>query len=374
MARAAEATGLSDFGAPTFVEGLEVFIDSANRDAHLTAAGAIEVGQTVARRLRNRLEIEDWYRHHPEIEDLTIEQPLLITGLPRTGTSALASVLSLEPSYRPLRAWEIEQCCPPPILGEEEHDPRRVAMKEDLERLEQTDPDQLVMHIYELDSTAEDVSVLGLDFKAQTATVPVFGYHEWWRNNDLHAGYSYQRRVARLLQSRRGPNRWLFKAPHYVFHLDAVVAAYPDARFVVPHRDPVKALPSWTSLVTSVYPTGWEKCFTPQQIGPKLAHHQAIGMSRMIEYRQRIGEDRFLDVHHRDFVADPMGTIERIYDFVGLDLAPATATRMEAWNQENAMGAKGRHRYTPEQYGLDVAGLRRQFLFYTDRYEVPLEG
>jgi hypothetical protein len=373
LAAAREDTQLDDFGGMSFLEGLEVFLDSMARDAALTATGSDELIATVGARLRNRLQIEAWYRAHPEIEDQVVDRPLFITGLPRTGSSALANLLSIEPEFRCLRMWEQEPACPPPVLGAEADDPRRVAAARGMEELQARDPRQMVMHLYELDATTEDVWLLGLEAKAQTCTAPVFGFHAWWRDCDMRPAYGYQRRAIRLLQSRRPPNRWLFKAPHYAFHLDAVCDAYPDARFVVTHRDPGVALASWCSLVQSRYPTGSAERIDAAALGPYLAHHQEIGMQRAMAARERLGEHRFLDVHHDEFVAAPIDTVARVYDFVGLDLEPAVLGPMRTWVDSNRPHARGVHEYTAAQFGLDAERLRAQFAEYIDHYGIRRE-
>jgi hypothetical protein len=242
-----------------------------------------------------------------------------------------------------------------------------------MEELATRDPRQMVMHLYELDATTEDVWLLGLEAKAQMCTAPVFGFHAWWRDCDMRPAYAYQRRAIRLLQSRRPPNRWLFKAPHYAFHLEAVCDAYPDARFVVTHRDPGVALPSWCSLVQSRYPTGSAERIDATALGPYLAHHQEIGMHRAMAARERLGEHRFLDVRHDEFVAAPIETVQRVYDFVGLDAATDVLEYMRAWVDENRPQARGVHEYTAAQYGLDPRGLRAQFGEYVSRYEIRRE-
>ena len=370
LAAARDDTQLDDFGGTSFLEGLEVFLESMARDAALTATGSDELVATIGGRLRNRLQIEAWYRTHPEIEDQVVDRPLFITGLPRTGSSALANLLSIEPQFRCLRMWEQEPACPPPVLGAEADDPRRVAAARGMEELQARDPAQLVMHLYELDATTEDVWLLGLESKAQTCTAPVFGYHAWWRDCDMRPAYRYQRRAVLLLQSRRPPNRWLFKAPHYAFHLDAVCDAYPDARFVVTHRDPAVALPSWCSLVRSRYPTGSTDRIDVTALGPYLVQHQVIGMHRAMAARGRLGEHRFLDVHQREFAAAPIETVERVYDFVGLDLAGDVAERMRTWVDGNRPHARGVHHYTAAEFGLDESGLRAAFAEYIDRYGI----
>jgi hypothetical protein len=373
LERATESTCLSDFGNDSFREGLEVFLDSLERDARLTPEGVSALAGVLQRRLENRLAIENWYRTHPEVEDQQVAPPVCITGLPRTGTSALATLLSLETSFRPMRMWEIERSAPPPVLEEEHIDPRRLAMLADFRRMQESHPDLAAMHLWDIGGTAEDVEVLGLEFRAQTCTAPAFSYHAWWRDSDMRQAYAYHRRVCKLLQSRRGPNRWLLKAPHYAFHIDAILAAYPGARFIVTHRDPVKAIPSWSSLITSLYPPGWQAHFRPADIGVRLAEHQAIGMQRLIEARERLGGHQFLDIHHREFAADPLGVVERIYEFLGMEFSGALRAEMVSWTEKNAMGTRGAHRYTLEEFGLSASQLRSDFAFYTDYFDVPVD-
>jgi hypothetical protein len=374
MAQARERTGLADFGSPTFRDGLDRFLESIRQEAgYFTPEGVARLTSVFVDRLSSRLRVEDWYAQHPEVEDEAPHSPLLITGLPRTGTSAFAAILSNEPAFRCMRAWELGTPVPPPTLETEAADPRRLGMQKSLEEMQRKDPAQMTMHLHELDSTTEDVLLLQYEFKAQTFTAPVFGYHAWWRESDMRPAYAYQRRIVKLLQSRRKPDRWLFKAPHYVFHLPAVMSAYPDARFVVTHRDPVKTLPSWASLLSSLYPPGSLERLPPGLLGAKVVEHQAIGMQRMIEARAQIGEDRFLDIHHHDFAADPLGVMRRVYDFVGLPFDPSTQARMLEWSEKNKPGTYGKHRYTLAQFGMDQDEIRERYAFYTDRYDVRLE-
>ena len=138
------------------------------------------------------------------------------------------------------------------------------------------------------------------------------------------------------------------------------------------HRDPGKVVPSGISIICALQPPGQD--FDPVEIGRQHAEHLRIGAERAIAARAKIGEERFLDVHHRQFVADPFGTLERIYAFLGRELRPETRVRMEAWHKRNRSGAHGSHRYTAEQFGLTIDQIRADFDFYIKRYDVPLEG
>jgi hypothetical protein len=365
-------TGLSDFGQGDFREGLERYLDSLQNELRLGEAAAAQYLAGITRRLVNRLEVEAWYREHREVDDVKVGPPLSITGLPRTGTTALANILSLDDQFRSLRSWEQSKPCPPPVLGEDERDPRRLASLAAQERMAKERPELMALHLWDPDTTEEDVELLGLSFRAQQFALPLPKYHAWWRDADLTATYAYQKRVIKLLQSRRPPDRWLFKAPAHNYHLEAYFKAYPDARVIITHRDPAKAVPSAVSFVSALYP----KDIPPDdaRTGPLRAEHLRVGAERAMAARARIGEDRFFDVHHTEFVRDPFGVLERIYDFVGLEFRPHIRRKMEAWHAKNRSGAHGAHSYTAEQFGLSKPQLRADYAAYIERYGVVLEG
>ncbi len=363
-------TGLTDFGPGDFRDGLDVLLDSLEHDGDLDPATDDRVVGDLRRRLVNRLQVEAWYAEHPEVDDVAIAGPVDINGLPRTGTTALADMLSLDPQFRCLTGWEQPRPVPPPVGGEEASDPRRQAFV-DLQA-KRSDA-QRAMHIVEIDATMEDTEVLGMAFHGQQMTLPVAGYRTWWRHADLTETYEYHRRVVKLLGSRKPPELWLFKAPHHKFHLEALVHAYPDIRFVMTHRDPAKVVPSYTSLVSTVFPPAvGDRDLVA--LGAEVSTHLREGVEQAIAQRARIGDDRFLDVHHRDLVSDPQGTIRRVYDWLDLELVPQVATTIFDWQAAHAMGAGGTHRYTAEQFGLRADQIRSDYDVYIRHFDVAVEG
>jgi hypothetical protein len=369
LAEVAEQVGSSDFGPGDFGDGLVVLLDSLERETDLNPDADAAVIGDFRRRLVNRLEVEAWYVEHPEVEDVSVRGPVDINGLPRTGTTALADMLSLDPQFRCLRGWEQMKPCPPPTLDDAD-DPRRLQF---LKAQENLSDEHRAMHVFEVDATMEDTDVLGMAFHGQQMMLPVPSYRDWWREADLTSTYQYHRRVVKLLGSRRPPDLWLFKAPHHKFHLEALVSAYPDIRFVMTHRDPAKVVPSYTSLVSTIMPPAdGERDL--QGLGREICDHLCIGMEHAIAERGRIGEDRFLDVHHRDLVRDPKGTIRRIYKWLELELTLSVEQTILDWQEANRMGAAGTHRYTAEQFGLSVERIRSDYDFYIRRFDVALEG
>jgi hypothetical protein len=370
MAEAVQTTGLSDFGPGDFREGLDVLLESVAVDAELSPTSEVAVIDNFRRRLVNRLEIEAWYGEHPEIAELPVRGPVDINGLPRTGTTALANMMSLDPQFRCLRTWEQSQPCPPPRSEDEATDPRRLRASAENEQL----PEEFkVMHLYELDAATEDSEVLGMAFHGQQFTLPVYSYHAWWRDADLTATYEYHRRVVKLLQSQRPPDLWLFKSPHHKFHLEPIVSAYPDVRFLMTHRDPGKSVPSYASMVSSIFPDSQGER-DMHRVGREVANHLRVGMENAMAARARIGEDRFLDVHHQELAADPLGAIRRIYSFLGLELNPTVERAILNWHESNRSGSHGTHRYTAEEFGLRADQIRSDFDFYIRHFGVEVEG
>jgi hypothetical protein len=370
MAEAIAATGLTDFGPGDFRDGLDVLLDSLERDADLNPATDRDVIGAFRRRLANRLEVEAWYREHPEIAELPVRGPIDINGLPRTGTTALGNMMSLDSQFRCLRGWEQAKPCPPPMLRGEATDARRLQFVRDYEQLP---PEVRAMHIHEPDATMEDTEVLGMAFHGQQYTLPVYRYHAWWRGADLASTYHYHRRVVKLLQSRRPPDLWLFKAPHHKFHLEAIVSAYPEVRFIMTHRDPAKVVPSYASLVSTIFPSP-DGARDLRRVGREVSEHLRAGMENAIAARARLGGERFFDVHHRELVADPVGALRRIYDFLGVEWRASVEREVLAWQERNRPGAHGTHRYSPEQFGLSAAQLHSDYDFYIRHFDVAIEA
>lgn len=364
LARAVERTGLDDFGPQDFREGLEVMLESLAVDAPYGPDGRAAAVSLIERRLDNRLRVEAWLAAHPDAAAAAIEEPVSIVGLPRTGTTALGNMMSLDSRFRPLRPWEQEQPCPPPRLEDELNDPRRVAYVERIDTMLRDDPAQAAMHIWEPDATMEDTEVLGLSFRSQQMTMPIWSYHAWWRHGDMRETFHHHARVARLLQAHRPPNRWLFKAPHHKFHLDHMLDAYPDIRFVFTHRDPAASVPSYASFVTSLFPADVVERLGKEKIGREIHGHLLEGMEQAMAARAKLGPDRFFDVQHAEFVRRPLEVLERIYDWLGLPLTDTQRTAFEAWRAKHASGSHGAHRYTPEEFGLRADQVREEYDFY----------
>jgi Sulfotransferase family len=357
--RAEQETGLSDFGPGGWQEGLEQLIAAVPSDIG-TDTAAIEILERMfAGRLANRLRVEDWYAEHGSEANHGVEGPVVILGLPRTATTALQYLLAVDPQFRYQRRWEVADPVPPPRLASEDVDPRRLAAT----------ASQSVQHISTADGPMEDGPVLALNFHHQELGLPLPTYTRWWRTSDVTSTYAYHERVLRLLHAHRPPYRWLLKAPAYCFHLQEIAGQYPDARFLMTHRDPVIAFASACSVVREaqqmMVPSHRRD---PAELGASLLEHLVEAMRRAMAARDALGEDRFLDVYQEDVEARPLATVNRIYGFLGLRLTDEVRLAMECWTVENRRGSRGEHRYSAEEFGCDQETVRLAFHDYLERF------
>jgi hypothetical protein len=359
VARAREHTGLVGFGPVGWQEGLQRLIAAVPVDIGPDPAAIAILEKTVMSRLVNRLRIEQWYEQNGGDAVPPVEGPIMIIGLPRTATTALQYLLSVDPQLRYQRRWELVDPIPPPDLNTERGDPRRLGAR----------ASPTAQHIATVDGPIEDGPALALDFHHQELGLPLPTYTRWWRTSDTTTTYAYHDRVLRLLHSRRPPYRWLLKAPSFCFHLDHIVAEYPDARFVWTHRDPTVAIPSACSVIKTAQDNAVPSHPRhPAELGPFVVEHFVEGMRLSMAAREALGESRFCDVYQEEFEQHPMETVERIYDFSGLALSSEVRSAMVKWTVENRRGSRGAHRYAPEEFGLTASHIREGFGDYLDRF------
>jgi hypothetical protein len=357
---AVAATGLDDFGDPSYRDGLVVLVDSLNGEARLSEVGALALEAQLQGNLATRLRVVDWRRTHPEVAAEALTAPLFVIGLPRTGTTLLSGILACDPRRRALRRWESGTPVPPPEAATFTTDPRIEETRAASAMLDTLNPGFKAIHHEPAEGPTECVTLLGQHFTSllweTIANVPAYG--TWLLAADQRAAYAYHHDVLQLLQSR-APGRWSLKSPHHGLALDALLAQYPDARLVVTHRDPVPVVASLCSLVRSLSGT-----FTDVDHTAYIAAHwvdvaDAI-VTRTVDARTRHPEAAFLDVDYENLIARPMDVVRAIYAFDDTELTPAVETLMQAYLDDNAQGKHGRHAYALDEFGLDPDAIRER--------------
>lgn len=358
-------TGLTNFGEDSFKEGLEILIGSLNAEARLNAAGEVALRDRILMHLRQRLQVEAWYRRHPDIADVEIKAPLFGVSLPRTGSSALSFLLSSDPSIRYLRVWESGQPCPPPstVTGP---DPRRGqpanAVDSQVGGRKSHTPTGI-------DGAMECQDLMALDFKSQMfqAFAKVPRYSDWLIDADLTSTYLYERRVLKLLQWGEPARPWRLKAPTHMLYLPYLDNAFPDARFVMTHRDPTEVILS----VATVY-ADLAGHFTDEldlgYVGELNVRGWAEAMRRAIAFREAGNDHRFYDIHFRAMQKDPLGEVRGLYDWLGEPVTAEFASAMESWWTQN----DARERSAPPdpaRFGVDLDQVRGLFADYVGRMD-----
>ncbi len=362
--------GLDDFGDGHHREGLERLVHTLNREADLTEAGEMMQHIRLVSHLVARLGIEDTYRAHPEIDEQQIDGPVFVIGLPRTGTTALSQLVAADPQFRSLRLWESGAPVPPPETATEHTDPRIAATEAGLAMMNEMFPLMQTMYHSEATTATECQDLMGMSFRTVhfdgSAHVP--SYMEWVVDCDMRGTYAYHRRALRLLQWHCPPRLWHLKTPVHMFALDALLDAYPDARFLWSHRDPAKVLGSVCSLVH--YTRSWSSDRDDAAtLGEEMTQRWWVAVRRAMDFRARVGDERFADVAFGELQTDPVGALERAYARVGIEMSSASRQAVSQWAGRHEPGSHGSHVYALEDFGIDAAIVRERFAPYIEAFD-----
>jgi len=367
-------TGLNDFGPDGFREGLDVLCRALDEEAQLHEMGRHAARGQLLRLLATRLQVHDYLQRHPEIEEQAVRAPIFVIGLPRTGTTALSALLARDPDTRSLRTWESGQPVPPPEAATQHTDPRIARTEAGLQAMHQQFPEMKAMHDSHATGPTECQDLLGLEFKAPhfSGQYHVPSYEEWILHCDMRPAYQTHRRVLQLLQWHCPPTRWHLKTPVHMLALPALTAVYPDARFVMTHRDPARVLGSVCSLIALMYRMTSDKA-DPIRLGREQVDLWSEALARAIAFRETSGEGRFADVPFGAQVANPVAAVADAYAQFDMPLLDAARDRMQDWAAAHEKGRHGEHRYTLAEFGLDANSIRDRFRFYLERFDIPEE-
>ena len=353
-------SGLDEFGDDSYREGLEILLAALRDEARLNARGEAFIYQRIIGYLDQRLQVEDWYCRHPEIDDERIESPLIGLGLPRTGSTALSMLLAQDPDVRYLRRWESSQPCPPPSTVEG-IDPRIPP-----------DKGEMIGTRYHVPADThgpmECHELMALSFASHIfqsfAQVPT--YSAWLvEKADLQSTLSYQRRVMKLLQWGEPTRPWRLKCPSHVLWLEQLVAVFPDAKYVMTHRDLTDVSLSVAELYADIIGAFTDE-MDPPYIGQLNVEHWSLGMDRALAFRAAGADDLFYDIDFRAMQADPIGEVKGLYAWLGGPISDEFQERMRNWWTEAAAEREPSQRADPVEFGIDLEQVRPRFAQYVD--------
>lgn len=377
MEAAAAQTGLDDFGPGDFVERLDVLCRALREEAGLSPAGVMGQHSLLTGLLRNRLLVEDRIKHDPGILEAPLEAPIVICGLPRTGTTHLHNLLSADPALRSLPYWESLE----PLLADSERpaagepDPRRERTEQALWMIDAAMPYFKRMHEMTVEHVHEEIQLLAIDFSTMLfeTIAPMPMWRDYYLSHDQSPSYAYLRRILQVLQAEReGGRRWVLKSPQHLEQFPALLSAFPDATFVVTHRDPVSVTASMATMLA------YSARMTRDRVDVVgIGRYWADRLERMlgacVKDRDVLPSDRSMDVRFSEFMADDMAMVGRIYELAGQPLTARAAEAMERFVVEHPRGRHGTVVYDLAALGLDESERRQALRFYADRFGVVEE-
>jgi hypothetical protein len=368
---------LSRYGSWDFGEPLERLLKAYRDEAALTTLGRITVRELLVSLLDNLLRMEAERAANPAIEQQRIVAPVFIIGLPRTGTTHLHGVVSEDPANRTPLTWEVMYPAaarsPAAIAHARSQTETRLAWADRLA------PEFMRIHPIAPDLPQECIAITAQVFMSiqfhTTHDVP--SYQDWLENAPQGLGFDFHRRFLQHLQAKsssaHGSARWVLKAPGHLFALEGLLERYPDARIIHTHRDPLRVMASMASHAT-VLRRAFSDDADPLKIARDWADRWARALDRFLAVRDRAPSSQFLDVNFESIESDPMGTVERVYDFLDWPLTDSARTAMRNFLAANPKNKHGVHRYTLEQFGLSRATEAKRFRDYCERFRIPVHA
>lgn len=373
IAEAIEQTGFDDFGDLPFREGLDVLLETYDR--HLRdPEGRKRCRDRVVFQLATRLKLENAFNTISGWQDQEIVAPVFVTGLPRSGTSALLNLLEAAPHNRGLLQWEVQFPDPWPGSAPGDKDPRYDYLAKALE--ETRNSEFAKIHYIDADTPEECVLLHAFAFGGVQLGFEIMlePYRSWVLAQDLEPLYRYQKKMMQLLNWRMPGQHWMLKAPAHMLAVDAILKVFPDARFIWCHRNPQAVVPSINSMnkvVMNMY-AGDYSHLDAGEIGRAVMEWYALSLERGLAERAKLDPEIFVDCSQQELVDDPMAVIQRVYAKFGLDMDDAAKGAFTAHIAANPKGKHGKHEYNLAEYGLTRELIDQRFNFYTSDSRWPI--
>lgn len=375
--RAAEnATGFSEFGDQGFRDGLGRLLQALEAEAELSFLGRLLARQEIQRILQTRLEVQATLSARPSILHETIEQPVFVTGLARTGTTFLHELLTQDSRNRVPMLWETMYPSPPPKTATFSTDPRIERADREIRIMDEITPSFPSMHENAGDLPTECIFLLAQEFSTDlfSGAFEIPSYSAWMSTTEKETSYRAHRRLLQLLQSGHRLDRWVLKAPSHLSQLPALFAVYPDARVVITHRDPLQVLGSLTNLMATLRgmrsravdyaSVVWQMSLGYEMLVQRVVEQRAEGL---------LPEKQIFDIGYPELIADPVGTLSRLYAWLDVDFPAGVLASIETFLERRPQDKRGFHQYEFADTGLDLATERAKYVNYQERYGVVSE-
>lgn len=345
------------FNDKSFLPALDSFCQALEGDRSLTFLGRRALRWMILDALKRRQRVERDRREHPEIAAIPITRPIFVLGLPRTGSTFLQQLLTLDPECRWLRPWELQTPYPEKDHWGGSRDRRRRAHEKAVVRARKRGELEV---IHSAGSPAECWQLLWTSFTSHTAFL-FFGlgesYQRWQATSPLSAekeAYRFYRLQLQHLMWIQPAEYWVLKAPEHSVHLAALVDTFPDAVLVQLHREPQELVPSMCSLASHCQSSTVWAC-EDRKLGADVVRTMNQWKQINAIERGQLPPGRIIDLNYRDLVARPLAALARIYEAAGISFDEAHRDYVNRWVEDNRTSRREQHQYSLEQFGLDVA-------------------
>ncbi|MFT4519461.1 MAG: hypothetical protein ACI9JM_001857 [Halioglobus sp.] len=373
IAEAVEQTGFDDFGDMPYREGLEVLLETYDRNI-ADPFGRKKCRDRAVMQLATRLKCENAFKIIPEAAEQEIKAPIFVTGLPRSGTSALLNLLEAAPGNRGVLQWEVQFPDPWPDSKPGEEDFRYPYLVKALDA--NKDSDFAKIHYVDADTPEECVLLHAFAFHGVQLGFEIMlePYRSWLLEQDLVPLYAYQKRQLQMLNWRNPGQQWMLKAPAHMWAIDAIMEVFPDARFIWCHRDPQAVVPSINSMNTAVMVmyAGDYSHLDAGEIGRSVMDWYAMSLEKGLAERAKLPESLFVDCSQKEFVDTPMAMVDKVYEAFALPMTDDDRAAMQAHIDANPKGKHGKHEYRLEDYGLSKELIAERYAFYTQDDRWPI--
>lgn len=370
---AAEQVGLSDFGETSYLQGLRVLLEQYDLGCDLSPVGWYAAKLKIVHVLKRRLLAEQAFKDHPEILNNPIRRPIVITGLVRTGSTALHYLLGSDPNRRPLHYWLGEHPQPQPPRSTWESNPEFQASKNSLDMMFEFSPELKAVHFMAADWPEECGHLMAQTFTDDYWECGMSAPHyvKWYEACDMVPTYQRHKKLLQLIGSSEPDKPWLLKYPVHMKHLRSFLEVYPDAMIIWTHRDPSKVMSSYASLLA-----GFRSLNVTRVDRNEITREQmeiwASGAERAMEVRKNAPHAQFYDLHFNDFVRDPVGSARKIYDSFGIEWTPECEQALTKWTQENPQEKHGKHGHTLDALEVSREEMLDRFGPYINHFNVAV--
>ncbi len=375
LSEAEKQVGIAD--TESFVyHNLERLVTAINQESFMSDEGFASAHKALLNDMVNRLEGLKWFQKHPEIANEVIEQPVFLMGLPRSGTTYFQYLFDCDQRFRLIRTWEAMTPSPPPGADPASAEERRKSWAELRKQMFPTVEGFDALHLHDEDGSEECHAFIEQSFGAAGLNnlYRVPSYFDYLLDEaDLEASYRVHKRQLQLLQWHTAKKPWALKYPNHLLAVPEILKVYPDARFVMTHRDPIQTLASISKMSYKLRSARTDQSVDQKDIGRYMTHFVQRHIDRIMATANSPYADRIIHVDYYALVDDPVAEMLKVHKKLGIDSPEEVCEAVKAWREANPKNARGANTYSFEEYGLDETTLEKQFSDYMAYFNIPRE-